>query len=523
MAREIIIDSDTLIGYNYPIGKYYVTNQNTTTYRADLMEAKNVLNIVAPSNTVTIYQLKSLQDTLETLTSLSYTLSDTGAYFATIQFNDYKDYALVLDCEKSNMYIMNTDTLFDLRLNESAQSRIKVIQAYYLDKLGLDLTVEQLTYVYDYMISFYSPTVYNVITDTDSTPVKYSNIFALSNFNNKAIATYMCTCNPNNVFNNIKVEDIVSTDSNTNTINLLNNISSTLKVGDTVTVSGTTLQEETYNYSADGTYTIKSILDSYSILTNETIGASYSFPYPTCYAIVSEAFIESISRDDSTITLTTEVPNTYNVGDIIYVTGTSTVQDYQSVTADGEYIIAYIQGKVIGVQQQPLTNYTAPTTTASYTYKRINLGNVILVQSNTLTFQDTIPNLSTSTKVVYTYNKEQNNLTVKSVTSSKYMEVNESVEDFTPVFPVLYSSAPNTSILIDTLSTTKESKFPVGKFIVDNFTQCQDYINILIGLPSPSNIIYNSINKEPPSSTTIHVSLPTAKYLGIFSQVYKQE
>ena len=79
MAREIIIDSDTLIGYNYPLGKYYVTNQNTTTYRADLMEAKNVLNIVAPSNSVTIYQLKSLQDTLETLTSLSSPLSDNGA------------------------------------------------------------------------------------------------------------------------------------------------------------------------------------------------------------------------------------------------------------------------------------------------------------------------------------------------------------------------------------------------------------------------------------------------------------
>lgn len=519
MAREIIIDSDTLVGYSYPLVKYYVTNKNTTTYRSSSADIKTVIDIVAPNNSVTIVQLENLKSTLETLTSLSYTLSDTGAYFATMQFNDYKDYALALDCEKSNMYIMNTDTLFDLRLNESTQSRIKVIQAYYLDKLGLDLTVEQLTYVYNYMIAFYSPTVYNAITDTKSTPVKYSNIFALSNFNNKAIATYTCTCNPNNVFNNTKVGDIISTDSNTNTINLLNNISSTLKVGDTITVSGTTLQEATYSYSADGTYTIKSIQDAYSVTTNETIGASYSFPYPTCYAIVSEVFIESVNRDNSTITLTTEVPNTYNVGDIIYVTGTSTVQDYQSVTADGEYIIAYIQGKVIGVQQQPLTNYTAPTATSSYTYKRINLGNVILVQNNTLTFQDTIPALSAGTKIVYTYNKVQTNLTVKSITSSKYMGVNESIENFIPVFPVLYLSTPDTSILINTLSTTKEDKFPVGKFIVDDFTQCQKYLQTFGGLPYPSQSIYSNISKEPPSTTTIHASLPVANYLGIFSQV----
>ena len=267
MAREIVIDTDTVVGYSYPLKEYYVYNKGTTTYRAEATRIKTILDIVAPGNTVTIARIEKLQEDIETLHALSYTIADTGAYVATMQFNDYKKYALAIDCSKSNLYIINTDTLFDLKLNEAKINRLRILRAFYLDTLGLDITNEEMELVYDFMVSFYSPTVYNVIKDTDVIPVSYSNMFALSNWNSKAKAVYNCTCNPNNTTIDTLANNVLSTSSNT--ITLTSSVSPLISNGSTVVIEGATLEEATYTYSADGTYVVSSI-------SNNTIFNKYN-------------------------------------------------------------------------------------------------------------------------------------------------------------------------------------------------------------------------------------------------------
>ena len=73
MARVIEIDDDTLIGYDFENTLYFITNKKTTTTRVTKEEAKQVLDIVAPSNTVTLEQLQLLHDNYETLQNLYYT------------------------------------------------------------------------------------------------------------------------------------------------------------------------------------------------------------------------------------------------------------------------------------------------------------------------------------------------------------------------------------------------------------------------------------------------------------------
>ena len=62
--REIVIDTDTTVGYDFELKKFYVTNKGTTTNRDTNTEIKAVLDIVAPDNTVSLNDLKTLADTV---------------------------------------------------------------------------------------------------------------------------------------------------------------------------------------------------------------------------------------------------------------------------------------------------------------------------------------------------------------------------------------------------------------------------------------------------------------------------
>ena len=107
MSRIKQVDIDTSVGYNYLIKKYFINNKNTTTYRITIEDTKEVLDIVAPSNSITPEILEALANEYEELSTLSYTLSDTGAYISTIQINDYVDYPIELRAEKNKR---NDDT-----------------------------------------------------------------------------------------------------------------------------------------------------------------------------------------------------------------------------------------------------------------------------------------------------------------------------------------------------------------------------------------------------------------------------
>ena len=129
--RYIDVDADTRVGFNYIKQKFYVTNKEYTTYRTSIAEIQEVLHALEITD-ITDEELQNLKDYTEDLYKVTYTLQDTGAYIHTLQFNDFADYPLTLDCEKKKLYIMNSTIIYDLTLNESPRNvRIPRILSFY--------------------------------------------------------------------------------------------------------------------------------------------------------------------------------------------------------------------------------------------------------------------------------------------------------------------------------------------------------------------------------------------------------
>ena len=537
MSREIVIDTDTIVGYNYLNKKFYVTNKKTRTYRSTKEDIKTILNIVAPTNTVTLEQLQELATVYETLNSLYYTLYDSGAYIATLQINDYKDYALTIDCEKQALYVYNTTLLFNLTLNESRDSRVTVLIDYYKNTLGILLTRQQVTAMYNLLISMYVPYVYNVIKDTSSSPVTYSNIFAISNWDKKSKAVYNCTTNPNNIFYNTDSADIIEASTSTNTFCVINPTTSTtnLVAGDTIVVTGTTTQTDTYTYSADGTYTIASINTTSTpiqIQTTEAISSMYTFPYPQAYLEIATGYITEIDRESSTITLSQAVPDSILIGDIIEVRNTQVEVNGTTVSCNGNYTVSNVHNKTITVQEVIPTNYTYDNQSVQGEIsKNMFIGDVkkvstassyttIYLTNNSPATLEQLQHVfinTNNTRTYYTISSITNQSTFTCTTTS--YTGSEPLHTYTPVYPKLQIKEADTSILIEVTSTQDENKFPTGEFIVDNFEQCRAYINTYTGLSVPSYTVYSNIGKTVGGTITVS-GLPDIQYAGIFSQKY---
>ena len=350
--RYIIIDEDTTVGYNYINGSFYVTNKGYTTYRktvADIIKVLNSIGVDTTTKEINPTTIKALKDNTENLHTVSYTLQDNGAYIHTIQFNDFDKYPLTIDCEKAKLYIMNSTIIYDLTLNESPQNiRIPRIQAFYKDTLGLVLSTSELSYYYSLLVSYYYPKCYNQISiNENNNKLYYNNKFLLSNYSNTSKAVYNCTYNPNGNGANTPVGYITSTDSMTNAIVTTEPIED-LQEGDTIIVKGTTTLIDENSYSADGTYTIQA-MEGTTIVTEETLPLSYSFPYKECYVVSSAYTIQSMSMANSTITLQ-EQPSNLLTGDIILVSGATVSTPYETVSCNGSYTIQSISGNSITVE-----------------------------------------------------------------------------------------------------------------------------------------------------------------------------
>ncbi len=568
MSRQIVIDEDTLVGYDFQTKRYYVTNKDTTTYRSDTTTKtgilvtgehliKEVLNIVAPENTVTEQQLYTeLYSTTEKLTDLYYTISSTGSYFATVQINDYSDNPLTLDAEKNVLYIRNTELSFNLKLNESRESRVLIIVSYFLDNFGVELTIEEVTNIYNFLINndglsteninkpCYAPSVYNVISDAEADPVVYSNVFRTSNFDGKALVQYSCTNNPNNTFYPVNSADIVAVEPSYGRILFINPTSNieTLKEGDTIKVQGTTVQEDTYSYSADGSYVIESIdleKNPCEIIVTEALSASYVFPYPQAYAQLATTDIVSIDREASSITLSSSISNVVEIGDIVEVTDTQVLIEGTTVSCNGKYTVSE-------VDTATNTLYVQEIIPTSYAYlgsgiqgqlsKNIFIGNVNSIEQDestqyiNITLTKELPvELSINQSIfIDTQDSGRTYYSVVDFTTNTMQAELESYTgdepllEYTPVYPQIVVNIPDTSILINIEKSNNTSLLPLGNFIVDNFTQCQQYLrlypnNNLI----PSQEVYEDIGKEVGQDITEQGL--TYKYLGVFDTVYPNE
>lgn len=531
MAKFIRIDSDTFLGYNYLTKEFFINNKNTITYRTQASEIRKVLLILAPNDTVhTVEWLNNYAEQLEPLTSLAYTIYDTGAYIATVQINSYSDYPLTLNPEKKKLYIMNTNIIFDLTLSQSRSSRVQIIQAYYKEHLGLDLTIQELSAIYDFLISYYKPHVYNSISDIATTPLCYSNIFACSNYTGQEKSVYQAELNPNQEFTYSTIASITNADSATNTITLSGVIPSSLKEGDTIKITNATTVLDTYTYTADGEYTIASLdIANNTIITKEALTGSYTYNYPIASLVSSSVNITNIYRDTSTIVLTELVPNTIQVGDIIYISGTQQTIEGETISCDGEYVVGSINSNTITVQEQPNTNYTYSDGAYPTISKRNTIGKVYSISetADTNVYNIQLTNtpqqsLSENAHIVVTYNNTETYYTINSIEESSILcaYMSGTLTSYEVDYPLLQVPVPYTNILLSVTSTTNKEVMPLGEFMLDNFEQCIDYLNLLTGNTLPTESVYAQIGAEVgQEEVTIVEGIPTS-FLGLFTAVY---
>ena len=527
MAREIVIDGDTLIGYSFPLKEFYIENKGFTTYREKAEKAKEVLDIVAPANTVTIEDLIALRDNLEALTSLTYTWEDKGAYIKTIQLNTYEENPLTIDLEKYKLYIMNTNLIYDLTLNEGSRERILYLTNYYVDTLGLEVSYEDMEGLYNELISYYKTSyVYNYISsyrnEKDLKDLKYSNEFALADYSNISPAKYSCTYNPNSTEHGEDFSYVVYMNQDSNTIQITDpSLLTELNIGDTVKVIGAVVEASGQTFSADGDYTIQKIQDNL-IQTKEQIPVSYTTEFTPLYKVPTQLTIASIDRDINKITLTQAVPSTIKVGDIVYVKGANSNIEGQEVSADGEYIVSQLQDNYIITQELIPASYTPSAQTAIlYTKQELAYVKEVTSTDRLITlYSAPLYDLSIGNVL------ELNNTfyTIQTIPSQTTITVQEAIPSFTEYFPTLQVNKPDTLVKINVTASNKPKDFPIGEFMLDTFNQCKSYVNTLQGLPYPTISIEQNIYGAVP--TTKEITLGSGTYnmtlRGLYSTVYSE-
>ena len=504
--REITIDTDTVIGYDFENKYFYITNKGTTTTRALVDEAFKVLQVVAGENPVdidnepvTIDRLIVLSRTMETLNSLSYTWEDTGSYIKTIQLNDYEKYPITLDAEKNKLYIMNSTTIFDLTLNEGSRVHLEQLQAFYRDTIGLFIPLPDLKVLYDLLYSFYEPTCYNTIkvtTDniTDTYTMEYTDSLKLSNYNGKAPAQYTLRLNPTQQYT---YEPIASVSNiSENAITLTARVPSVVKPKTTINLIDTATQVDTTTYTADGTYVVQSV-EGNTIYTTKNLPSNFSVTLPTLNIQAYINPIKEIDRDEQTITLTNSADN-FLIGDTIVIRGTTRTTEYgETLTLDGFYTIIGIENNVLSVNEVPLTNFTATEEDTAYVYKPIQILTVTEINNKTITVaEEEFPTtLEEGTPlVIYT--------TVTGETGTTYMQyctatelkqshqqikVDTSLVDNVPKYGILRQPIPYTYVLITIENSTDTEKLTNGEFMVDTHEQAINYLKLKPTLPVPQD------------------------------------
>lgn len=551
--RYIDIDQDTRVGYNYIKQQYYVRNKEYYTYRNTVEEIIQVLNAIDVDTTteeVNINTLSALKTAIEYLHTVSYTLQDTGAYIHTLQFNDFDQYPLTIDCEKAKLYIMNSTVIYDLTLNESPRNvRIPRILAFYKDTLGLQISTKDMRYFYSLLVSYYYPTCYNQITlNTDTNEYFYNNKFMFSNYSNTSDITYQCTYNPNNNAANTTVGYVISTDTSTNRIELsapitMEDLHDYTKV---IIKGATTYTEETdTTYSADGEYTITD-MGTNTLKVAETIPYSYEFPYKECYVVSDRKTISSMKRDTRTITLT-GTPTDIFVGDIILVSGATVDGEYEDISCNGSYTVESISDKTITVEEEIPTDFTGE---GAILIKEIFVGYINSISNKVITLtENTDLTLTNATIMVHSINNgitTIENFIGNNTPNTNTITITGDIEDYTPNYPQLQIPIPtgNAEVLIDITYVGEDSQslLPIGEFMVDNFKQCKQYINTYVGLikglttltDATKDRMYQKVEEEIPLTSVndyttseigdkISCSISTMKFKGIYSEIYSDQ
>lgn len=213
MANEIKADSNTYVGYNHITSEFYVKNLDTKTAAKTATDAKLVLDITAPGNKVSLESIAQLEHRLEPITSISYTLEDTGRYIKTIYFNEYK--SLSIQYDEPSLYIQGSNEMWDMSSTLSQDSVSLFMWQYFVYYVGLNMPRKLMNAIIAYYKEIQKPYVYNIVTPlTDEEKdagksLTYSNQFTMNNADHTSKGEYTGTKNPDNLYT-LNVYDIES-------------------------------------------------------------------------------------------------------------------------------------------------------------------------------------------------------------------------------------------------------------------------------------------------------------------------
>ena len=551
--REIIIDTDTKVVYDYEKKIYIIYNKDTATTRTEAKEVMRVLAVLfgtAPiededHNPITKDRLEAFAKETLYLESLAYTWEDTGAYIKTVQFNDYSKYPLTLDAEKKKLYIMNTPVIFDLILNVNMRERLEQIQAFYKDTLGLYLELTDLREVYCTLTNYmhnpdthtytYTPTCYNVIQqpteDQESTySLVYSNILKLHDYLDKSPAHYSCTLNPTDQYTPQEIAKITRIEGNVITLNTT--VPSIIHVGSKIQLTNTVTTVDMSTYSSDGTYTVKDIQDNL-IYTTENLPADFLVLLPTLNIKAYPSTVQSMNRENQTITLTNSATN-FVVGDTVIVEHADVVTEYDTLHNDGFYTIIKIEGNILYTQEAITTDYSGGTATL---YKPIPVaeieeintgGNIVVAPTQYYSkLQVNSPVVEiTPDQDVY----KIQHATVTGIYTGGNIQLDTAWNNNVQQAGVLNERIPYPNTLVTVSDSNAELVLPNGSFMLDDTEQAVAYLGLLEGLQLPDTENENHLGffdncyKEVKDYYIIHVSTGNnMKLLGLYSKIYKDK
>lgn len=347
MANEIKADSNTYVGYNHITSEFYVKNLDTKTAAKTATDAKLILDITAPGNKVSLESIAQLEHRLEPITSISYSLEDTGRYIKTIYFNEYK--SLSIQYDEPSLYIQGSNEMWDMSSTLSQDSVSLFMWQYFVYYVGLNMPRKLMNAIIAYYKEIQKPYVYNIVTPlTDEEkdagkPLKYSNQFTMNNADHTSKGEYTGTKNPDNLYT-LNVYDIKSIkkyetdlvyavdsiERSKNRINLTERLSST------VFTAGMKIRiADSGDDKLDGDYTVAQQIDdvidpleptkakSHIIISEEEKFEVNFIPLNNAYILKivnpnSSGEVKKITITDNLITCTEEPE--CKIGDLIQIT-----------------------------------------------------------------------------------------------------------------------------------------------------------------------------------------------------------
>ena len=611
MARELYItelntvhsieeENTITIGYNYKEKKYYIINKEYTTertYAEDVLETiraitLNITHISSPLLSINIDHdiedeellsyIRRLSTTYETfipnVTPIYYTWSDTGSYIASIQFSTYFEDSLILNAEKSKLYIYNSNVMFDLTLNENDDIRADYIREYYYNTVGIDLPFNFVGCLYNTLLSYYNPFKYNnsnrtisnwngipadkpfpyVVINAESTEtenvedIMYSNMYALANFTTQAPLEYMCAENPNNTTVTYELlNNIASLEGSI--ITLTNSPSEELHEGMTISLSHASTDIDGSTYSSDGNYTITEInTEDNTITVDDTFPYNYTYNPPILCIRGYEQNIASTNRSTSEITLTNSVNSSYQVGDTIAISCTTSTPDSygMTTTADGTYTISSVGVEADGTVNPNvlIVEETLPINVSNkgIIYKDVKAGNIEKVDVTNLkiTMENILQTLQTGTKcVIINVEGDRQNRTNITISANPESEiVNFTIDtgfsiaqDIEYIYAELNKPIYSEETQIEILNSTNEEKLPTGLFLVDTRQEVVNYIRLMTeaqqAVPtseSSSRTVptFDNLNNKVTNNTIYFIYNDTdiiMQFKGMYSKIYKED